>query len=110
MPKNKNQLLATILAAIPGLGHFYLGLFIRGVVFLGVFILILIAPIFFPENFTDNPLFSIVAPTWIVSLVVVYIWNIIDARQKTDYLNLNTSAAAQALNYKKIIWAVPIIV
>lgn len=59
--QRRNNILTYILALIPGLGYMYLGLIVRGVETLALYIMI-------------DPIFSVVGLGWIANLVKIPIW------------------------------------
>lgn len=102
MTKRKSRLIAVLLGAIlPGLGHFYLGLFKRGLKFFGLFVIVLLTPYAIPQ--VSDPLFTILANLWWVALSVIYVWNMVDAYKKTDIVNYgeqsqgNTAPASSSI-------------
>src|SRR5262249_43064390 len=89
-PKAKSEALAGLLSLFPGLGHVYLGLYPRGVVFFGVWVLFIMA-----ANRQGLP-FGLLIPFWVV-------FGLIDAVRQAQAINASgaaaTSAAAPALPF-----------
>jgi hypothetical protein len=89
--RKKSKWLAGLLAfLIPGIGHFYLGLMIKGIVFMLLIALDITAIVYVSiegENVLSIVLLSLLLP-------IVYFYNLFDALQSTDTVNERSAAGS----------------
>lgn len=89
--RKKSKWLAGLLAfLIPGIGHFYLGLMIKGLVFMLLIALDITAIVYVSiegENVLSIVLLSLLLP-------IIYFYNLFDALQSTDTVNERSAAVS----------------
>ncbi|NBI29971.1 TM2 domain-containing protein [Chengkuizengella marina] len=84
--KLKNKFVTGLLAfLLPGMGHFYLGLMQRGVMFMLLLAIDIVFIVSLGMNFVDSNVPLIVLLSFIIP--VIYFYNIFDALQTADIIN-----------------------
>ncbi|WP_036605098.1 DUF6677 family protein [Paenibacillus assamensis] len=87
-PPKKSKFVAILLACLfPGAGHFYLGLMQRGLLMIMLLVLDIVAVVYFSTSNmgTNVPLIVLLS----LLMPVIYFFNLFDAMQHTDKVNLN---------------------